>query len=129
MPRKRSKYLYREVFFAHEGPGPYRCFFCGKPVVMDEVIVHHIDEDRTNNAIENLAGAHDPCHTSHHQEDWQTRNPSRLRAVGAAVTRSNRSRVATTEYRRKLSDARRRDWAPGGKRRATQEAKEAAHVC
>src|SRR5437588_4630876 len=39
---------YREVFFAYNGPGPYRCYFCRKSVTMVDVEVHHKDEDHKN---------------------------------------------------------------------------------
>ena len=30
---------YVKVFFAHNGPGPYACHFCGEPVTFDDVVV------------------------------------------------------------------------------------------
>jgi hypothetical protein len=59
--------LYREVF-AHNGPGPYTCYFgCGEQVTMEEVNVHHIDENRDNAAPSNLAAAHESCHMRKHR--------------------------------------------------------------
>lgn len=54
---------HREVFFAYNGPGPFTCFDCGKDVVMEEVHVHHRDNDKTNNEPNNLAAAHPDCHS------------------------------------------------------------------
>lgn len=71
---KRRRTNYREIFFAYNGPGPYSCFFCQESVTMLEVIVHHIDEDHTNDAIDNLSPAHGGCHAGHHFSDLWARN-------------------------------------------------------
>lgn len=72
MTRKRQ--YYREIFFAYNGIGPYSCFFCHKnDVTFEEVIVHHIDEDVSNNDSNNLAAAHHVCHSRHHLTDPQIR--------------------------------------------------------
>lgn len=63
-----GKHRYREVFFAHNGPGPYTCCFCGQPVDFEEVVIHHVDHNRTNLARENLTAAHETCHKSHHHK-------------------------------------------------------------
>jgi hypothetical protein len=65
---------YRDVFQDHNGPGPYPCCFCGEPVdriedaprSKDSLCIHHRDENRSNNAPENLAPAHNGCHVKHH---------------------------------------------------------------
>lgn len=76
--RKRSRY--RELFFAHSGAGPYTCFFmCGELVLFEEVIVHHIDGDHTNNEINNLVPCHRLCHNGHHlKELWIDRREDML---------------------------------------------------
>jgi hypothetical protein len=35
-------------------------------VLRDDLQVHHVDEDRKNDASENLVATHGPCHTRHH---------------------------------------------------------------
>lgn len=57
---------YRELFFAIHGPGPYICFDCKEEVEFDEVHIHHLDSDHKNDAVENLAPAHDACHQRYH---------------------------------------------------------------
>ena len=73
IPRRRSRY--REIFFAHHGPGPYLCFFCSELVDFDSVIVHHEDHNHANNDLLNLKASHGPCHNKHHMDDmWSDEN-------------------------------------------------------
>lgn len=61
---------YREIFFANNGPGPYFCYFCEKTnILFSEVVIHHLDEDKNNNSIENLKSAHHKCHSRHHMHE------------------------------------------------------------
>jgi len=85
----RVRYRYREKFFAWLGPGPYQCFFCEKEVEFDIVIIHHIDHDRANDDLENLAPCHPGCHTKHHMAKWwvgKTHTPEHRARVAAAKT-------------------------------------------
>lgn len=97
--RKRTRY--REIFFAHNGPGPYKCVFdCGNSVSFQEVVVHHIDEDFTNDEASNLSATHRVCHNAHHfSELWASRREEML----ASPTRGNR-RPHTEETKRKISE-------------------------
>lgn len=114
--RKRTRY--RELFFAHNGAGPYECYFqCGSLVTFDEVIVHHKDDDFTNDAVANLAPAHRVCHNGHHfKELWAERRPELL----ASQTRGHRT-PHSEETRRKISETKKsRGQAP------TQDARDKA---
>lgn len=62
----------REVMLARLNTSPEECHFCGGPLVED-YLTHHLDEDRDNNASENLVWAHRGCHSRHH-------NSGRLRS-------------------------------------------------
>lgn len=97
--RRRSRY--REIFFAYNGPGPYDCYFkCGEPVKFQEVIVHHIDEDFTNDEPFNLAPAHRTCHNGHHfAELWATRREELM----ASPTRGNYG-PRPEEYKKRMSE-------------------------
>lgn len=71
--KRRRRSQYREIFFAHNGAGPYECFFCSEPVQFQEVIVHHEDHNEINNDLTNLKPCHRLCHNSHHFKDlWAT---------------------------------------------------------
>jgi hypothetical protein len=72
----RKQPHYRQIHREHHGPGPWPCFFCGEPVLPwpDEKgkrrqLVHHIDEDQSNDAPENLTASHWCCHSKYH-EPW-----------------------------------------------------------
>lgn len=70
---------YRHVFYAFNGPGPWKCHFCLNDILphwdtdgpdrrtKDALIVHHNDHNKKNNAPENLKAAHQGCHARHHQ--------------------------------------------------------------
>lgn len=99
--KKRRRSRYREIFFAHNGPGPYSCFFeCGKEVTFEEVIVHHVDHDESNNSIDNLVPAHRSCHNQYHFTIlWNERRDELLESQ----TRGHRT-PHTEESRRKMSE-------------------------
>lgn len=100
-PKRRRRTRYRELFFAHSGFGPYDCWFCGEDVDFESVIVHHVDEDETNNDIVNLVAAHRLCHSRHHFKGiWEERREELL----ASPTRGHHT-PHTEETKRALSEA------------------------
>ena len=61
--------LAREVFLMHKAGPPWSCCFCGKDVNgLDELVVHHEDENKDHNDKANLQASHNPCHISHHHK-------------------------------------------------------------
>ena len=90
---KAADRLYREIFFAHNGPGPYSCVECDTEVGFFDVLVHHDDHDRSNNTIENLMPSHRGCHTKHH-------------SIGRGVGTKD-----SEETKRKKSEAQKKRWA------------------
>ena len=59
---------YTLIFVAHNGPGPWPCYFCAEPVALESVFtVHHLDHDHDNHDPPNLAAAHPGCHIGHHK--------------------------------------------------------------
>jgi len=95
---------HRCVFFVHNGPGPYVCFFCGNDVVFHKVLVHHEDHDHENNDPTNLKPTHAKCHTAHHREherDWRGKiSAGHLRRV--QTDRSASARLGWATRRGKL---------------------------
>ena len=71
---------YHRGFTEAHGSGPWPCFFCAHEVLpyadrqecKDRELVHHINEDRTDDRPENLSACHWASHTSHHMtaNDW-----------------------------------------------------------
>jgi len=68
MARITSK-EYRSVFLTANGSGPWSCHGCGESVIgiaEGEGLIHHLDGDRRNNAIDNLVAMHLRCHGQLH---------------------------------------------------------------
>jgi len=66
-------------FLKGNGFGPWRCFFCNGVIPVkalverrdhyrdrDVLVIHHRDQDRSNNRPSNLKPSHNGCHTAHH---------------------------------------------------------------
>ena len=63
----------RDTFLTVNGPGPWPCAYCDElvdhlGVQSGDGNVHHVDEDPTNNAAENLTVMHRVCHVRHHKK-------------------------------------------------------------
>lgn len=60
-----ARQVHREVFLAHNGPGPWPCYECGRDVYFETSFhVHHANGDDQDHSVMNLAAMHPPCHTS-----------------------------------------------------------------
>lgn len=68
---------YREKCFEAHGSQCIRCY--GDRPFEGKVVAHHIDEDRDNNTVENLAPLCNTCHTVWHK------NKSRFESFGEFV--------------------------------------------
>ena len=99
--KKRRRSKYREIFFAHNGPGPYICFFCQQNVIFDEVIVHHVNHNETDNRLENLKPCHRLCHNGYHFKELWKENPEKLMS---SETRGHRV-PHSEETRKNLSES------------------------
>ena len=82
---------FREIFFAFNGPGPYKCYDCEKEVVFWEVLIHHENHDHSDNRLENLVPSHRGCHTRHH---------STGRGVGKQVSEETREKMRVSGLKR-----------------------------
>lgn len=90
---------YRQIFIDHHGDGPHACCFC--EIITSEFIVHHLDEDRLNNDIENLASAHVSCHTAHHTRGRPSASEETRRKIGKAST----ALIRTDAHKKAIGDA------------------------
>lgn len=96
---------YREVFFAHNGMPPHRCFFCEEDVNEDDIHIHHVDHNSQNHAPANLVPCHHPCHRRHHQT-----GSKRTVASRELMSRSAKKRFTRPGERKKASQAARSFW-------------------
>lgn len=95
-------YIARRVYREHHGPPPYPCDFCDKQVTVmgHKGVIHHRDENKDNDAIENLGAAHKGCHNVHHKigQDHPPEVLEQLRLLHLGAKRS-------PETRQRISDA------------------------
>lgn len=112
----------RTLYVTAFGTGPYVCGMCDEPLDMLEVI-HHVDEDRENNRLDNLMACHDLCHQRHHHvglihtEETKRRIRATLREKYESGERSKPDLAAeknpfygkshSEETKKKISDAKR----------------------
>lgn len=99
--RGRRSVRARQVFTEHNGPGPWSCAHCY--LLVHEIarkkgagLIHHKDEDFTNDAPSNLEVMHRKCHSRHHLAD-KPHTPEHNAKVG------RKGRVFTSEWRAKIS--------------------------
>lgn len=95
---KRNRYRCHRIFLDANGPGPWRCYGCSKPVI--KLLVHHLDEDPSNDMPLNLVAMHRPCHQRLHQFGKQRTAEHRQ-----AMSESQRGQIFTDEHRRNIGDA------------------------
>lgn len=59
----KSGYVYehRFVFYNNHGNGPFECYHCGKEITWDRMHIDHLDDDKTNNKIDNLVPSCPVC--------------------------------------------------------------------
>ena len=56
-----SVYEHRFVYHKHFGDGPFKCNWCGKEVNWFDMHIDHLDDNVTNNNIENLVASCPTC--------------------------------------------------------------------
>jgi len=88
--------VYREIFFNHYGyEGPWTCVYCEKEIIVGygrldiSLVVHHVDEDRSNNELENLNPMHRDCHGKHHQTGQTHSEESRAKMSQSQIGRKH----------------------------------------
>ena len=83
----------KRVFLEANGDAPWACGYCGGPVYEMghgglNGLIHHVDEDPTNDVPKNLVMMHDLCHMRHHK-GGKVGNRK-----GAVVTAETRERIS-----------------------------------
>jgi len=54
-------YEHRFVFYNAKGKGPFKCHWCGATIGWDNMHIDHLDDDKKNNAIDNLVSSCPAC--------------------------------------------------------------------
>lgn len=94
-------YEHRAVYFDAHGAGPFNCHVCGKQGMLADFHVDHLNEDRADNRLDNLAPACPPCN------QWRT--TSRVDACRKKRTtrllKFNGEELAQSEWARRLGVA------------------------
>lgn len=101
--------MHREVFFAHNGPGPYACYGCKMPVhFFESLLVHHIDEDHQNDNPLNLSAMHHGCHSRLHRDGYKASDETRAKMsaafMGRVMSPERRAQISRSQTGLKRSD-------------------------
>jgi hypothetical protein len=115
---KPPRHRHREIFFAHNGPGPYKCVECKKRIWFKDVTVHHHDGNHDNNKPRNLVPMHFKCHRALHcrLRTGIKRGPNKKRDYiftdehRAKISRAKTGQSVSPEARAKISAAHKRRW-------------------
>ena len=86
---QRYVYQHRKVFFEHHGEGPFRCHVCLEPQSWETMHVDHLDDDPSNNDIDNLAPACPRCNQG--RGAWKIRGTV-IRKQGRMLTHDGQTR-------------------------------------
>lgn len=97
---ERRTYAATSIFLK-ANPGPiWVCHFCGEPVTTrgqraDDLAVHHLNEVKGDDRIENLAGCHKRCHGRYHasKQEQTVEKRAKLRAANLGSKRSSETRA------------------------------------
>ena len=93
----KYEYEHRVVLYNHRGAGPFNCHWCGQEVTWATLHVDHLDENRTNNAAENLVPSCASCNIGRGNE----KNAAANRANGVMLTAFGRT-MCIAEWAREL---------------------------
>lgn len=86
MSERGQNRVYRKIYRDAHGDGPYTCTFCDEAMTKLEV-VHHRDEDPSNNDLENLKAMHTVCHNKHHHVGLIHTEDDKMK-IGAGLKRA-----------------------------------------
>ena len=64
-------YQHRLVYHREHGDGPFLCHWCGLAATWDDMHVDHLDDDKKNNAAENLVASCPECNQKRGQHKIQ----------------------------------------------------------
>jgi hypothetical protein len=91
--KERLKYFTKLLLEKYE----VSCYFCGKQLdglsfyrnlsgkSIDDVTVHHVDENRENNHKDNLVFSHRKCHLAYHRQKEESERKRRYMEIMKTV--------------------------------------------
>lgn len=102
--------VHRQVFLKAHPAGPWTCHSCTGQIIKmgqdaDSLDVHHLDEDKRNNTLKNLASAHHGCHVSFHQTGRTKTFTDAHRAAISHAKQGRKTGPASEERKHKISAA------------------------
>ena len=90
-------YEHRFVFYNKRGEGPFKCHWCGREITWDCMDIDHLDDDRSNNDINNLVASCHKCNAK--RGTWKMVKARRLE--WAQITYKGKTKNAS-EWARSL---------------------------
>jgi hypothetical protein len=70
-------YVHRMVYYDAYGEGPFACKWCGKEVTWDNLHIDHLNEDKKDNSLSNLAASCCKCNTGRGMEMKKARRAAK----------------------------------------------------
>lgn len=96
------EYEHRIVYYDAHGAGPFSCAHCGKTIGWSDMHVDHLNDDKTDNRIDNLVASCPVCNQrrGHHKASATTR-----RVQGLHLTHNGET-MTSSEWARRLGMSR-----------------------
>ena len=83
-------YEHRFVFYNQRGEGPFKCHWCDTDIGWGTMHVDHLDDDKTNNSVENLVPSCPRCN----QKRGEWKMVAKHRAIGKQITYNGTTKTA-----------------------------------
>lgn len=87
---------HRRIYFGFNRIEPWYCYWCGNEIGYVGSTVHHLDENKMNNKIENLVLGHRSCHLKWHADRQSPEKRAKISAslIGHPVYADTRNKIS-----------------------------------
>lgn len=92
--RRFREYEHRIVYYNAHGEGPFKCHWCGKEVTWETLHIDHLDDNKQNNDVNNLAATCPRCN--------QGRGRHKTIAARSAWLEWNGERLTVKQWAKRL---------------------------